>query len=93
MSIVDDDGRRTDDGRTDGRTTDAGPLVYYKLTYEPSAQVSLKYQFTSPGTMVQVMHVLFVFCAVFDNLKSSLSLDNMSVHAIDVFIENATEMV
>ena len=32
LSIV--DGRRT--------TTDAGPLVYYKLTYEPVAQVSLK---------------------------------------------------
>ena len=32
LSIVDDD-----DGR---RTTDAGPWVYYKLTYEPSAQVS-----------------------------------------------------
>ena len=34
-----------DDGRTDGRTTDdgrtdAGAWVYYKLTYEPSAQVS-----------------------------------------------------
>ena len=28
------------DGRTDGRTTDAGPLAYYKLTYESSAQVS-----------------------------------------------------
>ena len=27
-----------DDGRTDGRTTDA--CLYYKLTYEPSAQVS-----------------------------------------------------
>ena len=27
------------DGRTDGRT-DAGGWVYYKLTYEPSAQVS-----------------------------------------------------
>ena len=29
---------------TDGRkkTTDAGPWVYYKLTYEPLAQVSLK---------------------------------------------------
>ena len=32
---VDDDGRRADD---DGRTTDACP--YYKLTYEPLAQVS-----------------------------------------------------
>ena len=29
-----------DDGRTDGRRTDAGACVYYKLTYEPSAQVS-----------------------------------------------------
>ena len=30
-------------GRTDeGRRTDAGPLVSYKLTGEPSAQVSLK---------------------------------------------------
>ena len=27
-----------DDGRTDGRTTDA--CLYYKLTYEPSVQVS-----------------------------------------------------
>ena len=32
---VDDDGRRTTD---DGRTTDA--CLYYKLTIEPSAQVS-----------------------------------------------------
>ena len=28
------------DGRTDGRTADA--CIYYKLTYEPSAQVSYK---------------------------------------------------
>ena len=35
-------GRTTDD---DGRTTtDAGPWVSYKLTYEPMAQVSLKGQ-------------------------------------------------
>ena len=27
-------------GRTDDGRTDAGPLVYYKLTYEPKAQVS-----------------------------------------------------
>ena len=33
FEIVDDD----DD---DGRTTDAGAWVYYKLTYEPLAQVS-----------------------------------------------------
>ena len=31
--------RRTTEGRTDdGRTTDT--FIYYKLTYEPSAQVS-----------------------------------------------------
>ena len=29
--------------------------------------------FTSPGTLVHVMHVLFVFFAVFDNLKASFS--------------------
>ena len=28
---------------------------------------------TSPGTMVHVMHVLFVFFAVFDKLKASFS--------------------
>ena len=27
------------------RTTDAGPWVYYKLTYEPSAQVRLKKEY------------------------------------------------
>ena len=31
------DGRRTTDGPT--TPTDAGPLVYYKLTYEPFVQV------------------------------------------------------
>ena len=39
MSFENVDGRRTD-GRTDGRTPDA--CIYYKLTYEPSAQVMLK---------------------------------------------------
>ena len=41
MSFENVDGRRTTtDGRRtdDGRTTDA--CLYYKLTYEPSAQVS-----------------------------------------------------
>ena len=32
-----DDGRRTDDDR---RRKDAGAWVYYKLTFEPSAQVT-----------------------------------------------------
>ena len=37
MSFENVDGR-TDDGRTDGWTPDA--CIYYKLTFEPSAQVS-----------------------------------------------------
>ena len=49
--------------------------------------------YTSPGTMVHVMHVLFVLFAVFETLIASFSLDNMSVHALDVFNENATKMV
>ena len=43
--------------------------------------------------MVHVMHVLFVFFAVFENLIASFSQDNMSVHALDVFNENAAKMV
>ena len=42
--------------------------------------------FTSPGT-------IYVFFAVFKNLKSSFSEDNMTVHALDGFIGNATKMV
>ena len=34
MSFENVDGRRTDDGRTQNA------CIYYKLTYEPSAQVS-----------------------------------------------------
>ena len=43
--------------------------------------------------MKQVMHMLFMFFTVFKNLKSSFSEDNMPVIALDVFIENATNMV
>ena len=44
--------------------------------------------------MVQEMHMLlFMFLQVFKNLKSSFSEDNMPVHVLDVFIENATKMV
>ena len=43
--------------------------------------------------MVREMHMLFMFFAVHKNLKSSFSDDNMTVHSLDVFIENATEMV
>ena len=42
--------------------------------------------------MLHVMHMLFMFFAVFKNLKSSFSEHNMPVHALDVFIENATKM-
>ena len=45
------------------------------------------------GTMVHVMHVHFMFLAVFKNLKSSFSGDNMPEHALDICIENATKMV
>ena len=42
--------------------------------------------------MVHVMHMQFMFFAVFKNLKSSFSEDNMPEHALDIFIENATKM-
>ena len=43
--------------------------------------------------MVRVIYMLFMgFFSVFKNLKSSFSEDNMPVHALDVFIENATKM-
>ena len=35
----------------------------------------------------------FYVFAVFKNLKSSSSEDNMPEHALDIFIENATKMV
>ena len=47
----------------------------------------------SPGTIVHMMHMLFLFFVVFKSLKSSFSEDKMPVHALDVFIENATNMV
>ena len=43
--------------------------------------------------MVPVMHVHFMFFAIFKNLKISSSLDNMPGHALDIFIDNATKMV
>ena len=43
--------------------------------------------------MVHVMHVHFMFFAVFKNLKSSFVEDNMPGHVLDIFIENATKMV
>ena len=43
--------------------------------------------------MVHVMHMLYLFFVVFKNLKSSFTEDNMPVHALDVFIEIATNMI
>ena len=43
--------------------------------------------------MVLMMHVHFKFFVVFNNLKTSISEDNMPGHALDIFIENATKMV
>ena len=42
--------------------------------------------------MVHVMHVLFMFFLVFKHLQSSFLDDHMPIHALDVFIENATKM-
>ena len=47
----------------------------------------------SPGTIVHVMHMHFVFFAVFKNLKSSFSEDNMPEHGLDIIIQNATKML
>ena len=44
--------------------------------------------YTIPGTMVHMMHAHFMFFAIFKNLKSSFSLDNMPEHAQDISIEN-----
>ena len=38
------------------------------------------------------MHVHFMVFAVFKNLKSSFSEDNMPEYALDIIIQNATKM-
>ena len=43
--------------------------------------------------MVHVMHVRFMFFAVFKNLKSSFSEDSIPGHSLDIVIEKATKMV
>ena len=42
---------------------------------------------------MHLMHVHFMFFAVFKNLKSTFSEDNVPEHALDIFIENATKMI
>ena len=49
-------------------------------------------QFHEPETMRHVMHMILCFCSFFKNLKPSFSED-MPVHSLAVFIENATKMV
>ena len=48
---------------------------------------------TSPGTMVHVMHALFVIFVVFENLEAYFSEVYMPVHTQNICIENATKMV
>ena len=43
--------------------------------------------------MVHLKHVHIMFFAVFKNLKSSFSEDNMPGHSLYICIENSTEMV
>ena len=43
--------------------------------------------------MVHVMHVHFMLFAVFKNLRSSFSEDNMPEHVLNILIENATKMI
>ena len=43
--------------------------------------------------MVHVMHVHFMFFAVYKNLKALFSEDNMPGYSLNIFIENATKMV
>ena len=60
-----------DDGRTTPR--DAGPWVYYKLTYEPSAQVSLKKGSAVVGNNFVIEMLFLAFCDLCNcslNLKS-----------------------
>ena len=40
---------------------------------------------------MHMMHVLYMFFAVVKSLKSSFSEDNMPVHALEDFTENANE--
>ena len=42
--------------------------------------------------MVHVMHVHFMFFAVFKNLKLSFPEDNITGHTLDISIKNATKM-
>ena len=65
---------------------------YVHMSGQRQAGLERYNSYTSPGSMVHVMHVHFMFFTVFKNLKSSFSEDNMTGHALDIFIENATKM-
>ena len=66
---------------------------YVHVSGQRQADLERSNSYTTPGTMAPVMHVHLMLFAVFKNLKSSFSVDNMPEHALDIFIENATKMV
>ena len=66
---------------------------YVRVSGQRQAGLERKKSYTTPGTILHVMHVHFIFFAVFKHLKSSFSEDNIPEHAQDIFIENATKMV
>ena len=43
--------------------------------------------------MVHVMHLHFMFFAVFKNFKLSFSEENMPGHSLDIVIENAPTII
>ena len=62
---------RTYDGRTSPTPTDAGPWIYYKLTYEPSAQVSVNIVLDSYAKQNCYLDLILIFSViVFLNLES-----------------------
>ena len=67
--------------------------ILENIKYSSLATVTFMILVTSPGTMVHVMHVHFMFFVVLKILKSSFSEDNVPEHALDMFIENAIKMV
>ena len=66
---------------------------YVHASGQQQAGLERKKSYTSPGTMVHVMYMHFMFFALLKNLKSSFSDDNMPRHVLDIFIENAIKMV
>ena len=66
---------------------------YFHVSGQRQAGLERLNNYTSPGIMVHAMRVHFMFFAVFKNLTSSFSEDNMPGHALDTFIKNSNKMV